>query len=149
VTRRTALAHQFVEYIPDDVDDGTIYVSIPFATAVHKCCCGCGEEVVTPLSPTDWQLTFDGESISLAPSVGNWGFDCGSHYWIHRGRVKWARRWSKEEIEAGRDSDRMMKVRRFGANRACVTDQASKSDRAPGGASWLARLWGRLRKRTQ
>ena len=59
------LKHEFVEFIPEHLPEGTIYVSIRFATASHKCCCGCGKEVVTPLSPTDWKLTFDGETISL------------------------------------------------------------------------------------
>src|SRR5205807_234586 len=68
MTRRTALAHEFVEYMPDQLKDGVLYVSIPFATGAHKCCCGCGQEVVTPLSPTDWKLIFDGRSISLDPS---------------------------------------------------------------------------------
>jgi hypothetical protein len=50
----------------------TIYISIRFATVGHKCCCGCGREVITPLSPTDWSLTSDGETVSLHPSIGNW-----------------------------------------------------------------------------
>ncbi|PYT79987.1 MAG: hypothetical protein DMG40_13935 [Acidobacteria bacterium] len=83
MTRRTALAHEFVEYMPDQLKDGVLYVSIPFATGAHKCCCGCGQEVVTPLSPTDWKLIFDGRSISLDPS--NWSFPCKSHYWIRSG----------------------------------------------------------------
>src|SRR5439155_2934574 len=96
--RETTLTHEFVEYIPQDLKDATVYVSIPFATAAHRCCCGCGKEVVTPISPTDWQLTFDGETISLEPSIGNWSFECQSHYWIKRNKVKWARRWSQREI---------------------------------------------------
>jgi hypothetical protein len=60
--RNQHLTHEFVEFIPDhhQLQDGIVYVSIQYATAVHKCCCGCGEEVVTPLSPTSWQMTFDG-----------------------------------------------------------------------------------------
>lgn len=92
------LTHKFVEYIPDKLEDRTVYVSIRFATAVHKCCCGCGHEVVTPLSPSGWQLSYDGESISLSPSIGNWGFPCKSHYWIKNDSVKWARKWSTKEI---------------------------------------------------
>ena len=42
------------------------------ATSAHSCCCGCGEEVVAPLTPTDWKMTFDGETTSLRPSIGNW-----------------------------------------------------------------------------
>ena len=89
--------HKFVEYIPDKMENRTVYVSIRFATAVHKCCCGCGYEVVTPLSPSGWQLSYDGESISLWPSIGNWNFPCKSHYWIKNDSVKWARKWSTKE----------------------------------------------------
>ena len=105
----SVLTHEFVEYIPDTLDDGRLYVSIRFATVAHKCCCGCGIEVVTPLSPTDWKLTFDGKSISLYPSVGNWGLDCQSHYWITSNRVRWARTWSQAEIDAGRANDRSVR----------------------------------------
>ena len=101
MTRINSLEHKFVDHIPDILDDGVLYVSIPFATAVHRCCCGCGSEVVTPLDPTDWRMTFDGKSISLYPSIGNWSFDCQAHYCIHRNQVRWARRLSKDEIEEG------------------------------------------------
>jgi len=96
------LKQEFVEQIPDQLADGVIYVSIPYATVAHRCCCGCGYEVITPLTPTDWQLTFDGESISLTPSIGNWSFECQSHYWIERGHVRWARRLARGQIDAGR-----------------------------------------------
>ena len=84
------LSHQFVEFIPDSLEQGVVYVSIPFATVVHLCCCGCGQEVVTPLSPTDWNITFDGVSISLSPSIGNWNFPCESHYFIRANTITWA-----------------------------------------------------------
>lgn len=112
--RRTKIVHEFVEFIPSTREDGVVYISIPYATAVHNCCCGCGSKVVTPLSPTDWKLTFDGETISLSPSIGNWSFDCKSHYWIVRNRIKWARQWSQEKIEAGRTYDRLAKETYFG-----------------------------------
>lgn len=112
--RQTALAHEFVEFMPDQLKDGILYVSMAFATVSHKCCCGCGNEVVTPLSPTDWKLIFDGQSISLDPSVGNWSFPCKSHYWIRNGKVRWVGMWTQEEINAGRAADRMMKDKQFG-----------------------------------
>lgn len=102
----TILRHEFVEFLPDALAEGTLYVSIPFATVAHKCCCGCGCDVVTPLSPAQWSLTYDGESISLKPSIGNWSFACRSHYWVERGRVRWARQWSEEEVAAARERDR-------------------------------------------
>lgn len=99
------LLHKFVKNIPEKIEDGTIYISIDYATAIHKCCCGCGKEVVTPLSPTDWRLTFDGKTITLYPSIGNWSFPCQSHYWITNNEVKWAPKWSKEEIEYNREKE--------------------------------------------
>jgi hypothetical protein len=113
VRREIVLAHEFVEFIPKDIKERVVYVSIRFATVVHKCCCGCGNEVVTPLTPTDWKLIFDGKTISLDPSIGNWGFKCQSHYWIRNNRVRWAARWSKDKIDAGRAYDRYAKERYF------------------------------------
>src|SRR5260370_37386549 len=76
------LRHEFVEFIPDSehMEEQTLYVSMQFATVIHKCCCGCGKEVITPLSPTDWKLIFYGKTISLDPSIGNWSFECHLHY---------------------------------------------------------------------
>ena len=111
--RITALTHEFVEYIPKELEDGKLYVSIAFATAAHKCCCGCEQEVVTPLTPTDWALIFDGDTVSLDPSIGNWSFKCQSHYRIRRNRVEWAPRWSRREINAGRAHDRLVKQGKF------------------------------------
>ena len=110
------LRHEFVETIPDNLQDGMLYISIPFATAVHKCCCGCGNEVVTPLTPTDWELRFDGKTISLYPSIGSWSLPCNSHYWITRNRVRWAPRWSQKQIRLGRSRDRLAKDHYFEEN---------------------------------
>jgi hypothetical protein len=99
--------------MPETLDSGVVYVSIPFSLVSHKCCCGCGEEVVTPLSPTDWELIFDGETVSLYPSIGNWNFKCRSHYWIRRDRVEWAPQMSGERIQAGRYLDSLAKDRYF------------------------------------
>jgi hypothetical protein len=108
------LRHEFVEYIPNELEEGVIYISIKFATASHKCCCGCGREVVTPFSPTDWRLIFDGETISLDPSIGNWSFPCQSHYWIRHDQVKWAPKWTRDEIESGRSHDKLAKEKQLG-----------------------------------
>lgn len=106
-TRRPIrLQHEFIEHAPESLEPDVLYVSIRFATVLHLCCCGCGREVVTPLSPVGWQMWFDGESVSLQPSIGNWSFPCQSHYFIRRNQVQWALRWSAEEIAAGRAFDR-------------------------------------------
>ena len=86
----TTLIPKFVEYIPEKLEDGIIYVSMTFAVAVHKCCCGsCENHVVTPISQSDWKLSFDGDSISLEPSIGNFQFPCKSHYYIKHNKVEW------------------------------------------------------------
>ena len=71
------------------MEHGVVYVSMAYATAIHKCACGCGQQAVTPLSPEEWSLTYNGEAISLRPSIGNWGMACKSHYWIRDNRVIW------------------------------------------------------------
>ena len=92
------LRNEFVDHIPEQLDDGVLYVSMRFGTVVHRCACGCGEEVVTPLGPVEWRLTYDGKTVSLEPSIGNWSFPCRSHYWIDEGIVRWARGFSEAEV---------------------------------------------------
>ena len=111
----TVFTHEFVEFIPAPLQPGTLYVSIRFGTATHLCACGCGNKVVTPLRPTDWKLIYDGKSVSLDPSIGNWSFECRSHYWIKNNRIRWADQWSKEKIEAGRAQDSRAKDRYYKA----------------------------------
>lgn len=118
MSRISSIDHQFVEYLPEQILDGVLYVSTRFTMAAHRCCCGCGTEVVTPLDPSDWRLTFDGKTVSLHPSIGNWSLDCQSHYWIREGQVIWARQWSRREIEEGRARARADKQRRFDAGKS-------------------------------
>ena len=139
MTRQESLRHEFVEFIPEKLEEGVLYVSLLHATAMHLCACGCGSEVITPLSPTDWQLIFDGETVSLHPSIGNWSFPCQSHYWLKRGRIRWAPKWSREKIEAGRAKDRRNKERWATGQ---PTDQIEPAEEKPADRkSWLRRLF--------
>jgi hypothetical protein len=36
-----------------------------------------------------------------------------SHYWIRANRIEWAPKWSRQQIEAGRLSDRLAQQRHF------------------------------------
>lgn len=108
--RHQTLEHRFVRNVPRELDPGVLYISMDYATAVHSCCCGCGDRVVTPFTPTDWRMTFDGESVSLHPSVGNWNQKCRSHYVIQRSRVLGAGAWSTSEVEAERRRDKEAKA---------------------------------------
>jgi hypothetical protein len=103
--KQQTYSYQFVEFMPKALDEGVLYVSMTYATASHRCFCGCGMKVVTPLSPTDWRLTFDGDSVSLHPSIGNWSYPCRSHYILRGSRVVWAGTMSTEEVQAIRDAD--------------------------------------------
>jgi hypothetical protein len=140
MTDRRALSHEFVEYIPTNLEELKVYISIPYATVVHRCCCGCGYEVVTPLSPADWSLTYDGVSVSLDPSIGNWSLPCRSHYWITESEVRWAPKWSNERIAANRESDAL-------AMKAYYADPSpgNGAPRTAATSSWLSRAWRRLR----
>jgi hypothetical protein len=120
------IKHEFVEFIPKERAEGVVYISIPFATAVHNCFCGCGLKVVTPLSPVFWTLVFDGETVSLSPSVGSWDFPCRSHYYIRRDTVVWGRDMSQEEIESGRDRDQKACVKHFRKPKVAPTKPRKK-----------------------
>lgn len=111
--RHTVLEHRFVEHFPEILVPGVLYVSLEFGSVAHTCCCGCGEEVVTPLTPTDWKITYDGETITLHPSVGSWTLPCRSHYVIRRSRVIEAPPWTDAEIAAERRRDRRAKASHF------------------------------------
>lgn len=100
------LRHEFVKYFPDSMEEGVLYVSEEFETAGHLCCCGCREEVITPLNRAQWQLTKSGVGVSLHPSVGNWKFACRSHYWIRNNRVIEAAPLSSVAIENVKKRDR-------------------------------------------
>jgi hypothetical protein len=103
--RRATILHEFVEFVPSELNEGTLYISIPYEIAVHLCACGCGIKVVTPISPPEWQLIWNGDTVSLTPSIGNWQFPCRSHYWIRRDEIRWAGPMTEEEIAEGRRRD--------------------------------------------
>ena len=71
--RRQTISHRFVDTMPEELEEGVLYVSIRHRIALHRCFCGCGIEISAPLAPIEWKLIFDGESVSLSPSIGVWG----------------------------------------------------------------------------
>jgi hypothetical protein len=115
----------YVEFIPKELQDGVLYVSKRFKTASHRCCCGCGTKIVTPLRPTEYELIEHGGRVSLEPSIGNWDHPCRAHYWIREDRVVWARQMSWAQIEAGRAYDDALKHAYF----------------SQGSAPWWQRMW--------
>ncbi|NDV25969.1 DUF6527 family protein [Desulfovibrio sp. JC010] len=120
---------QFCEFIPTEIEEGTLYISMEFATASHKCACGCGQEVVTPFTPTDWKLTYDGESVSLSPSIGNWSYQCRSHYFIKNSKIVWAGNMSQKAIDAGRFHDQLNKNRHYKQHDTSMEETQNKDGR--------------------
>lgn len=96
----THLSTVFVDQIPSEREQGSLYVSIMFRTSLHLCVCGCGNEVWLPIRPDRHRLAWDGDSITMCPSVGNWNFPCRSHYWIRNGRIEWAHEDSVDETDS-------------------------------------------------
>lgn len=143
--KRHNLEHRFVDFIPERLDEGVLYVSIEFTTVAHLCCCGCGQEVSITLGPTDWRLIFDGKTVSLEPSIGSWSLPCQSHYFITSNRVVWARQWSWAEIDAARryDTERKQPHRSDDLpDEAPAPDSPEKDNAAKRGIwSWLRSLW--------
>lgn len=145
--RHHTLEHRFVKHVPDVIEPGVLYVSVEFGSVVHACCCGCGAEVVTPLTPTDWKLIFDGETVSLRPSVGSWTLPCRSHYFIDRNRVVVAGPWTDEQVEASRKHDQLAKSRYYNtlpppSDPARISKSNEQEPNKQGLLSWL---WSQLR----
>lgn len=133
--RSDSLIPVFTEYIPAEPDEGVLYISMQFETAVHLCACGCNAKVVTPLGPDDWTLTFDG-TVTLRPSVGNGQQRCRSHYYIRHNSIDWLPKMSAAGTAAASARDR-------------AAHSAAASSRAVAPASRARQLWGRLRRWVQ
>lgn len=93
---------QRVHYMPKELEPDILYVSEHFGIALHLCACGCSAKIRTPLGPTEWAFEDTNSGPSLWPSLGNWQQACQSHYWIYRGEIRWAEKWTPEQIASGR-----------------------------------------------
>lgn len=136
----TDVQWRFVDYIPEQLEQGVICIALEFGAIMHLCLDGCGERISTPLSPAQWALTFDGETISLWPSVGNWDLPCGSHYIIRNNRVIWSNRWSEAAIKAGAKGDRLAAERHFSEDDTEPQEISKRRNR-------FERMFGRRRGR--
>ena len=88
---------EFVNRIPSILKDGILYVCIECNVIVHKCACGCGEKTVTPIDKENgWIMKYDGQTITLRPSIGNFSMNCKSHYYITENKVEWLERYTNK-----------------------------------------------------
>jgi len=60
------MKHVFLDTIPLEIKDGVLYISIKYGTAIHKCPCGCGNEIVTPFEEKfGWIFSYNGKTLVI------------------------------------------------------------------------------------
>lgn len=144
MSRLSTIQPEFVEFVPKELEEGVLYVSVPYSTTVHKCACGCGSKITLPINTSKWRFLWDGERISLWPSVGNWSYPCQSHYWIEQNRIEWASsKWSREKIGRNRARDKAERQRYLESRVEPATAQVPASESRHG---LMDRLRGLFRR---
>lgn len=82
---------EFLKYIPNDIDDSKLYISLEFGCAIFMCPCGCGHKAVLSLRPfweDAWDIEINEDKVSFSPSILS-GV-CKSHFYIKNNKVEWA-----------------------------------------------------------
>lgn len=89
---------EYMDIIPEKLEDGVLYISKKYGIAMHNCACGCGEKTATPLEVgecnkdrKEWKLIEAGPVVSLTPSVGNFSGQrpYHAHYYITENKIVW------------------------------------------------------------
>lgn len=122
------IQHQFVEFIPEKLEPGKLYISLEHNSANHLCACGCGREVVTIIGPTDSSITYNGRGVSISTSIGNSNFPCKSHYWIEDNRILWEARMTPRLTALSRARDKAAKAREYGNPRGEASRPATATE---------------------
>jgi hypothetical protein len=123
------MRHAFVRAIPEILEEDTLYISTDYVTTSHLCACGCGAEVVLPLHPTKWHFTFDGATVSMAPSIGSRTLPCRSHYLIEQGSIRWANKMTNGDFDRALKRDQLADRQWY--ERELVPDSVPVADEAP------------------
>lgn len=85
----------YVDTIPEELEEGIIYISHKYGIAIHLCACGCKGKTVTGLNPhwnnSGWNLTDNDGKITLRPSIGNFSGEnpYHAHYFITNNQIQW------------------------------------------------------------
>ena len=85
------LTPAYSQYIPEQLEEGILYISEEFQIAIHLCACGCKRQTVTPLENDGWALTKNNQKVTLRPSIGNFMGEnpYHSHYYITDNKIQW------------------------------------------------------------
>ena len=89
-------------------------MSMQYAICGHLCACGCGEKVITPLSPKQWKIACNGEDVTLYPSIGNYAFACQSHYFLTNGNIIWV---GVRDVEKGKRKKKGLLAKLFNSKK--------------------------------
>ena len=128
----------FIEKIPANLKElqaGVLYISMKYNTLVHRCPCGCRGLSEVGLHPATRRMIYDGENISIEPSIGVRTLQCRSHYWITKNRIIWANPLS-EELDKWFD----------GSRRDLTKDYVETRVMRQTGICWWARLLNNVKK---
>jgi len=82
----------FVQYIPQEIEEGKLYISEEFEVSIHLCACGCGGKTVMPFNQnTGWRMKNLNGLVSFSPSVGNFSGEqpYHAHYFIVDNVIRW------------------------------------------------------------
>lgn len=87
------------ERLPAQVGPFEFHYSRRFEMAALACACGCGHRVMLNLLDQH-QLTIEGGLPTVSPSILVSDAPCLSHFFLRRGRVEWAEKWSKKTVDS-------------------------------------------------
>jgi len=84
----------YCDQIPENMEEGKLYISEKYGVANHLCACGCGQQTVTDLKPywnDGWDKTESNGKVTLRPSIGNFKRESPyhAHYYITGNKIEW------------------------------------------------------------
>lgn len=86
------------ERLPSQVGTFEFHYSRRFEMAALSCGCGCGHRVMLNLLDQH-HLLIEGGLPTVTPSILVSDAPCLSHFFIRKGRVVWAQKWSPKMVD--------------------------------------------------
>ena len=86
--RLNEIKEKEVQFLPERLETGVLYVSTQIKLAIHLCACGyCGYQIVTPINEKfGWNYK---PGPTLDGFIGNNKSGCCSRYFITEGNINW------------------------------------------------------------